>query len=217
MSRRFLLWFVRPLVVLAAAVLLLLQPASGPTIATAQGLTQAQINQFLANPQSLLANNPNGGEQLTNAVRDLVLADPSTLATIMSLVSQANSDQQASIGAGLGLAAKALADSNPQLASQIQAAVAATGSQTVIASYATASGNTVTAGTPGGGGGGGGGGVGPTGAGLPTGGGGGGGGTTGNTATGTGGTITGGGGVGGGVGGGGGGGTTTVGGSVSPS
>lgn len=216
MYRHFLLWFTRPFVVVTAAAFLVLQPVAGPTNVAAQGLTQAQINQFLANPQSLLANNPNGGEQLTATVRDLILADPSTLATIMSLVSQANSDQQASIGAGLGLAAKALADSNPQLASQIQAAVAATGSETLIASYSTASGNTVTAGTPGGdGGGGGGGGVGPTGAGLPSGGGGGGGGTPGNTTSGTGGTITGGGGVSGG--GGGGDGTTTVSGSVSPS
>jgi hypothetical protein len=160
------------------------------SVAVAQATSQ-EVAQFLANPSALLTSNPNGGGTLVSAIRNLVLADPSTLNSIISLLSTASSAQQTAIGSGLGQAAQALVRTNPTVATQIQDAVQASGVQTAMTAYAAATGNTETAST--GGGGGGGGGVGgPTGGGAPSGGGGGGGGSL---SGGGGGTGTGGGGL----------------------
>ncbi len=200
---------------LTAAVLL-----AHPGAASAQTLPAQAVSEFLANPNTLLANNPNGGSQLVSAVRDLVLADPATLASIISLLNNANPAQQSAIGTGLGQAALASVQNNPSLANQIQEAIAAANVQVATAAYSSTTGNAVTAaGSPGAGGGGGGGGGGIGGSintAFPTGGGGSpsGSGSTAAGGTGTGGSsgLTGGGTVGRGsstT-------TTTVGGSVSP-
>jgi hypothetical protein len=117
-----------------------------------------------------------------STVRDLVLANPATLPAIIALLQNANSAQQAAIGSGLGQAAQTSVRTNPTLANQIQEALAASGVQVAIASFAATTGNVPIAGAaPGGGGGGGVGG--PTNSSIPSGGGGGGGGTTGGTTS----------------------------------
>jgi hypothetical protein len=146
------------------------------SVAYAATLSPQQISQFLANPGAALTQNPNGGAQLVSYVRDLVLADPATLNVLMTLLTNANAAQQSAIGTGLGQAAQALVRTSPDLANQIQTALAASGVQTAIAAYSVVTGNVAIAATGGGAGGGGGGVGGPVGNGPPTGGGGGGGG-----------------------------------------
>lgn len=157
------------------------------SVASAQS-TQGQAafaqGSLLQQAQALLATNPNGGEALATAIKNLALSDAANMpAIIATLLASANVAQQAAVGQGLGLAAAQLAQSNDpqqqQQAANIAAAVAASDSSSAKTSFAAASGNTQTAaGGPGGAGGGGGGG-GPTGpnSGPPSGGGGGGGGS----------------------------------------
>lgn len=204
MHRTALLLLTRNLAAVIAALYLLVHP--GASSVTAAQLSQQEMTQFLANPQSLLTSNPDGGARLVSTVRDLVLSagnnanfQSQILAAIISLLSTATSAQQAAIGSGLGQAAQASVRTNPTLASQIQEALAASGVETAIASFAATTGN-VQIGAAGSGGGSGGGGVGgPINSGLPSGGGGGGGGegTGGGGAGGGGGGLTPGGGGGG--------------------
>lgn len=169
--------------VFAAALLAL--PLSGEP---AQ-LSPQEVSQFLANPASLLANNPEGGGRLVSAIRDLLLSDPTTLPAIISLLADANAAQQAALGTGLGQAAQASATADPNFANQIQQAVAASGVQVAIAAFSVATGNSQTASSGGGGGG-----VGGPVNGSPPGRGGGGGGSSGGGGGGqSGGGLTGGG------------------------
>lgn len=217
MFRKLLAASSRCIAGMIAAGFMFLQPVTGPTRAFAQPLTQQQVADFLANPSSIVAANPNGGSTLVSLVRDLVLTNADTLQAVILLAQNLNTQlatandatkaaiqaQLSAIGSGLGQAALALVQSNPDLANQIQTALAASGLETVIAAYSATTGNVVTAAGGDGGGSGGGGIGGPIGSTLPTGGGGGGsgaGGTTGGGAPGGGGGLTGGAGVGGGSG-----------------
>lgn len=154
------------------------------SVATAQ--TQ-DINQTVA---ALLASNPNGGDQLAQAVHDLVLANPAALNIIVAAVkANGNDAQQSAVGQGLGMAAQdAVKANNQQLAVAIQAAVAASGMPLAVASFTTAAGDATIAAISNAGGqqaGAGGGAGSPTGNGPPTGGAGGGsGGGGGSTGTG---------------------------------
>jgi hypothetical protein len=190
MYRRSLTRFSRPLLSLALAGFLVFH--SGASMAQNAPLTPQQVSQFVANPASALAANPNGGGRLVSYVRDLLLSDRTTLQAIIALLATANADQQSAIGSGLGQAAQALASTDPDLANQIQRLLAASGSNLAIASYQATTGNVQTGAAGGGGAGGGGG---PTGGGSPSGGGGGGSGGTGGTSGGgtasTGGALTG--------------------------
>lgn len=214
MYRASLTFLCRAFVTVVAAAFILFHPGPG---AMAAQLTPQQVSQFLANPTAILTANPNGGAELVSTIRDLILSDSTTLSVVINLLANANSDQQAAIGTGLGEAAQALVRTNPDLANQIQSALAASGVQVAIASYAVTTGNVQIGST----GGGGGGGSGPTGNGPPEGGGGGGG-SSGSGSTGggssSGGSLTGGGSAGGGGGGGStsGSGSTTTSSSVSP-
>jgi|SRR5581483_1516170 len=160
-----------------AAIALSLLVYTGTSRSVAAQLSQQEISQFLANPASLLSANPDGGGKLVSTVRDLALSDPATLPVIISLLANANSAQQAAIGSGLGQAAMASLRSNPTFATQIQDALAASGVQMAIASFASTTGNVQIGSTAGGAGSGGGGG-GPVNGGPPSGGGGGGGGNS---------------------------------------
>lgn len=189
---------------LGFAACLLVHTAGSP----ASAATQQQLSAFLADPGAILGANPNGGGKLVSTIRDLLLSDQGAMAAactaanrptqpncilsaIIALLSGASAEQQSAIGAGLGQAAQALIGTNPTFANQIQTALAASGSDVAIASFATTTGN-VQIGANGGGGGGGGGG--PVTGGAPAGGGGGGGGFgPGSTGTGSGGSgLTGG-------------------------
>jgi hypothetical protein len=152
---------------------------TAPVGSVAIAQTQNQdLNQTVA---ALLASNPNGGDQLAQAVHDLVLANPAALNIIIAAVkANGNDAQQSAVGQGLGMAAQdAVKANNQQLAVAIQAAVAGSGMPLAVASFTTAAGDATIAAISNAGGGqqaGGGGGAGsPTGNGPPTGGGGGGG------------------------------------------
>jgi hypothetical protein len=174
----------------------------GGSLAVA-ALTQQQVTQFLNNPSAILTANPQGGGKLISAIRDLMLADPTALQTVIGLLANANAAQQQAIGMGLGQAAKVLTSTNPAAAAEIQKAVAASGIRLTVEAYQTEVGSEPIGAA--GGGGGEAGGAGNAGLSLSnatTGGGGGGGngaGTGGGGVGGGGGTLTGGGGGGSGV------------------
>jgi hypothetical protein len=112
---------------------------------------------FKDNPGALLAANPVGGYGLTTQVRSLAGSDTDSLSTIVGLAGSGNPEQVTSIGAGLAQAATACVNLRPDIAAQIQQAVAASGNDALIAAFAAATGNTQTAAVGGVGGGAGGG------------------------------------------------------------
>lgn len=124
--------------------------------ATAQP-ANPDVAAFLANPSQVLQDSPDGGATLVSAIRALALASQDTLPAIISLLATATSNQESAIGAGLGQAYQALAQSNPDYAAQIASALAASGDQVAITAYAAVTGNVPTTTADGGGGGGGGG------------------------------------------------------------
>jgi hypothetical protein len=127
---------------------------------------------FLANPSQFLAQNAGNANLDLAAVVAEAANNPANLQTIVNSLANANPDQQGQIGNGLGQLAAQLQQSNPEYASQIQTAVAASGNTQVANGYTAGSGNTsIGSNGPGGGG---------------AGGGGGGGGSGGSTGTGTG-------------------------------
>ncbi|MDP2296011.1 MAG: hypothetical protein Q8M24_11190 [Pseudolabrys sp.] len=130
------------------------------SLATTQ--TQAAtVAEFLANPTQVMAQYPNGGPELTALIRDVATSNPQALATLTSLLSAGNVQQQASVGAGLGQAYLIVLNTNQAYAAQIAAAVGASGSDSAKTAYSGATGNVATASTgPGAGAGGGGGGAG---------------------------------------------------------
>jgi hypothetical protein len=138
---------------------------AGP--AGAQTRQDQAIAQFLANPSQVLQQYPNGGPRLISLIRDVAVAHPDALQTIVGLLNGANADQQSAIGSALGQAANIVVKTNQAYANQIQQAVAKSGSDDANTSFAAVTGN-VNIGSVGGGGGGGGGGS--LGFGLPTGG-----------------------------------------------
>ncbi|MGA7799244.1 MAG: twin-arginine translocation signal domain-containing protein [Gammaproteobacteria bacterium] len=147
-----------------------------PSLAMAQ---QSAVDKFLADPAKALQNFPKGGAQLISLIRDVAVAHPEALNSIVALLKTANTDQQSAIGSGLGQAAQIVTKTNPTYANQIQQAVASAGSDAATTSFASVTGNVNIAATGGGDGGGGdgggtggGGGVGGgnLGGGLPTGG-----------------------------------------------
>jgi hypothetical protein len=131
---RSLRFVLRSLMSLIAAGYLLAQLGGSPAVAA---LTQQQVNQFLNNPSAILTANPQGGGKLIGAIRDLMLADPTALKTVIGLLANANAAQQQAIGMGLGQAAKVLAPTNPAAAAEIQTAVAASGLKLAVEAYQT--------------------------------------------------------------------------------
>jgi len=134
------------------------------------------ISDFKASPNSLLQQYPTGGPQLISRVRDLGASDPTTLPGLIALLKDpaTTKDQMRGIVAGLAQVARMAASTDQAYANEIQAAIATTGNQDVIAAYQAATGDVAIAATGGGAGGGGTGAGGPTGNGFPTGAGGGG-------------------------------------------
>ncbi len=96
----------------------------------------ATVDEFLANPAQVLAQYPNGGADLISLIRDVATSHPEALAAITNLIAGGNADQQLAIGSGLGQAAAAVAATDPAYATQIQTAVAASGSSNVQTAYA---------------------------------------------------------------------------------
>jgi hypothetical protein len=123
-----------------------------------QALPAANIQQFLANPSALLTQYPNGGPELTKAVRDLAASDPNTLSALISLLKTASPDQSSAIGTGLGQVAELAVNSDPAYATQIQTAIVTANIDSALVAFSAVVGGDVklAAATGGGGGGGGG-------------------------------------------------------------
>ncbi|WP_157100561.1 hypothetical protein [Rhodoplanes sp. Z2-YC6860] len=212
-------WFSRTLPGLLAVSVLMAIPVTSGQAQPAPALQVATCQQDF---DAFLKTNPSK-EQLATTVRDFLLNNRQQTSTIMPCIiatgqklnaelDAATGDRKSqiedvmgAIGAGLGQAALAMAASNPDLANQIQVAIADSGILSFIRAYTASTGNTLTAAIGGGGTGNGG----PTGAaGAPiSGGGGGDGGSAQSNGVGNGTSFLGGGGV---TGGGGGGTTTTT-------
>jgi hypothetical protein len=133
---------------------------SGNALPSFAKLPDAAIAQFKSDPQELLRTYSSAGLLLSTEVRSLVLTDPGLVPLLLGVAKQGNDAQKAAIGAGMAEAARVLAAANPQLAAQIQLAVAQSDLGALITAFIAGSNATRTAATAGGGGGGGGGGSG---------------------------------------------------------
>jgi hypothetical protein len=102
-----------------------LAPANAQQSQTAQQSQIPSASAFLANPEQLLQQNPNGGSQLSNDVQALALADPSTFKALLGLTQKANDLQKGAIGAGLAQATKIEVLTNQALAEDWQQQIAA--------------------------------------------------------------------------------------------
>jgi hypothetical protein len=76
-------------------------------------------------PEALLRSNPNGGGELSSAVRSFAMTDPALLALILPLLPNATPAQRAAIAAGLGQAANACEVKSPQVTQAVQRFVVA--------------------------------------------------------------------------------------------
>lgn len=144
--------------VLAGLIVAAPLPAEAAIYSPQQALPASAIQQFMANPSAFLAQYPDGGPQMSRAVRDLVASDPQTLNTLMGLLSQVNPDQASAIGTGLGQVALMAVDTDQAFAVQIQTAVAQAGNTGALVAFSAVVGGDIklAAATGGGGGGGGG-------------------------------------------------------------
>jgi hypothetical protein len=151
-----------PVACAATALILLAAPANaqgsppaqtqGPTIAPA---SSADVTTFLADPNALLTHYPLGGGSMVSDVAALVEADLQTVNALLSLVPASNQEQKNALGTGLGLAALALAGTNPQAATTLQEALVRLNDPILLSAYAAVTGNQkLAAAGPGSGGGG---------------------------------------------------------------
>jgi len=106
-----------PLVMAVGTISLVsVQAASAACLSGDQKLPAATVNNFVANPSSIL-----GAADLAQTVRDLVASDSSTLSPVLALLQGASGDQQSAIGSGLGQAASVLClRTDPNFAAEIQ-------------------------------------------------------------------------------------------------
>jgi hypothetical protein len=143
MPRRSVSTVIRSFVVVAASVgfIALSGPVWSAAYAPGQQLSQQTIAEFTANPSQLLNQFPSGGGQMISRLRDLLASDPATLAPILSLLQNANSQQKAALGAALAQAARLYQRADQAFAAQIQQAVANTQDQELIVAYAAAAGD----------------------------------------------------------------------------
>ncbi|RXT47707.1 hypothetical protein B5V03_15660 [Bradyrhizobium betae] len=104
------------LVIAGTISLISVQVASAACLSGDQKLPAATVNNFVANPSSIL-----GAADLAQTVRDLVASDSSTLSPVLALLQGASGDQQGAIGSGLGQAASVLClQTDPNFAAEIQ-------------------------------------------------------------------------------------------------
>jgi len=103
-------------------------------------LPQDQIQSFLKNPAELLASNPLGGGGLESSILKLVGSDNAALPTVIKLLSSANPQQRAAIGAGLAAAAQLCLASDQSFAGQIQSAIAEVGDSIAVEAFVSSGG-----------------------------------------------------------------------------
>ena len=84
------------------------------------------VQEFLSEPSALLAQFPDGGQQMVARNRDLAASDASTLNALVGLLATANTNQTNAIGTGLGQTAVLAVKADPAYANAIQQAIART-------------------------------------------------------------------------------------------
>lgn len=113
--------------------------------------SQAELDEFLGNPNGLLQQYPGAGLGLSSDARALAGTDADTVPVLIGLAAVASPAQQAAIAAGLAQAAAACAAQRPDFAAYIQEQIALSGQQLLIAAFIAASGDVETAALGGGG------------------------------------------------------------------
>lgn len=100
------------------------------------------VNAWLAQPRTVLDQNPDGGRNMAQYVRSLAGSDNRTVTAMVSLVSRpdVNSGQVGSAAEGLASAMRDAENAAPSYAAYIQWAVAQSGSPQLIAAFQRASG-----------------------------------------------------------------------------
>jgi len=116
-------------------VLAYLPPASAAVYSQRQALPADTIQQFLANPATLLSQFPNGGPLMITKVRDLAASDRATLDALIGLLKSANPDQATAIGTGLGQVALMAVGTDQAFATQIQTEVAQSGNISALVAF----------------------------------------------------------------------------------
>jgi hypothetical protein len=124
---------LRTTIVAAASLALASATALLPAPVMAQQQNIAQ--RFLANPGQVLQQNPDGGTAMVSLLREVAIADPSSLNAILALVPNAKKAQKTAIGNALGQAAKVVVKTNQAYANQILTAIAETKDQDVFVAY----------------------------------------------------------------------------------
>jgi hypothetical protein len=84
---------------------------------------QLTTEQFIANPDQVLAKFPNGGAEMISQIRELALGNQANLPYILDVLARANHEQGIAIGTGLGQAALASVKNNQAYATAIQQAI----------------------------------------------------------------------------------------------
>jgi hypothetical protein len=125
------------------ATLIATTPATAAIYSPQQALPASVIEQFLAKPNALLAQYPNGGTDLVKQVKDLAASDPKTLSAIIGLLSNANPDQASAIGTGLGQAAELAVNVDPDYAAEIQTAVVSAADNSALVAFSAAVGGDI--------------------------------------------------------------------------
>lgn len=114
----------------------LVAPASAAVYSARQVLSADAIQQFQANPAELLSQFPTGGPLLITKVRDLAASDPATLAALVGLLKNANSEQASAIGTALGQVALMAVNTDQAFATEIQTKIAQSGNTSALVAFA---------------------------------------------------------------------------------
>jgi len=116
-------------------ILAVVPPASAAVYSPRQALSTDTIQQFLANPSSLLSQFADGGPQMITKVRDLAASDPATLSAIIGLLKNANPNQSSSIGTALGQVALMAVNTDQAFATEIQTEIAKSGNTSALVAF----------------------------------------------------------------------------------
>jgi hypothetical protein len=99
------------------------------------------VRNFLQDTAQLLRQNPVGGGNMVAQIRDLAVADPTTLQPILNMLANATKEQKSAIGSGLAQAARIVVRTNQAYATEIQESIAKTKDQDVVLAYAATAGD----------------------------------------------------------------------------
>ncbi len=99
------------------------------------------VSRFTNDPEQLLTQYPDGGPQMISLIRDLVASDPGSLALILDLSANANTQQVKALGTGLGQAALICARIAQGFANEIEQMTVAVDNQPLSLAFASVMGD----------------------------------------------------------------------------